>query len=115
MYSYKRLAGELCGAAIAVVWIAWALLAPGNMVFLVVAIALTILFGVLAGGLLREDVSYKRITGELCGAAIAVVWIAWALLAAGDMVFLVVALILTILLGVLSGGLIKLSAETKEI
>ncbi|MFX1466100.1 MAG: hypothetical protein ACFFA5_06475, partial [Promethearchaeota archaeon] len=51
--------------------------------------------------------------GELLGATIAVVWISFALLGAGNMVFLAVAISLTILLGVLSGGLIKLS-KTQE-
>jgi len=57
--------------------------------------------------------NYKRLVGELLGAAIAVVWIAFALLGQGCLVFLVVAISLTILLGVLSGGFIKLSAKTK--
>ena len=45
--------GELFGAAIAIVWICFALLAPGNMVFLAVAISLTIVLGVLSGGFLK--------------------------------------------------------------
>jgi len=53
LYNYKRLVGELLGAAIAVVWISYALLDPGNMVFLVVAISLTILLGVLSGGFIK--------------------------------------------------------------
>ena len=62
-----------------------------------------------------EDLyNYKRLIGEMLGAAIAVVWISFALLGAGNMVFLVVAISLTILLGVLSGGLIKLSTKTQE-
>jgi len=53
LYNYKTLVGELLGAAIPVVWISYALLGPGNMVFLVVAIALTILLGTLSGGLIK--------------------------------------------------------------
>jgi len=53
LYNYKILVGELLGVAIAVVWISYALLGPGNMVFLVVAIALTILLGTLSGGLIK--------------------------------------------------------------
>jgi len=52
LYNYKRLVGELLGAAIAVVWIAFALLGSGDRLFLVVAISLTILFGVISGGLI---------------------------------------------------------------
>ena len=57
--------------------------------------------------------NYKRLVGELLGASIPVVWISYALLRSGSLVFLVVAISLTILLGVLSGGFIKLGAETK--
>jgi hypothetical protein len=53
LYTYKMLLGQLFGAAIAVVWISWALLGAGNMVFLVVAISLTILLGILSGGLIK--------------------------------------------------------------
>lgn len=111
MYNYKRLLGELFGAAIAVVWILFAFLGAGNFVFLAVAISLTILLGVLSAGFLRSSSmggNYKRVLGELFGAGIAVVWICFALLAPGDMLFLVVAISLTILFGVLAGGLIKL-------
>ncbi len=118
MYNYKRLVGELLGAAIAVVWISYALLGLGNMVFLVVAIALTILLGTLSGGLIalsKKKIDYKELIGWLLGAVIAVAWISYALLGPGDMVFLVVALSLTILLGTLSSGLIALSRKkTKE-
>lgn len=59
--------------------------------------------------------NYKRLIGELLGAAIAVVWVSFAILGLlGNMVFLAVAISLTILFGVLSGGFIKLSAKTKE-
>jgi len=53
LYNYKRLFGELLGATIPVVWISWALIVPGNLVFLAVAISLTILLGVLSGGFLK--------------------------------------------------------------
>ncbi len=67
-----------------------------------------------------EDLyNYKKLVGELLGAAIAVVWICFALLYSfldimGARVFLVVAISLTILLGVLSGGFLKLSKKDKE-
>jgi hypothetical protein len=114
MYNYKRMLGELFGVAIAVVWILFAFLGAGNFVFLAVAISLTILFGVLSGGFIRfsnEGINYKRLLGELFGAGIAIVWVCFALIAPGDMLFLVVAISLTILLGVLAGGLIKLSKK----
>ena len=53
MYNYKKLVGELFDAAIAVVWMIFALIDPGNMVTLVIATCLTILFGVLSGGFLK--------------------------------------------------------------
>jgi len=117
LYNYKNLLSELLGVAIAVVWISFAILGAGNMVFLVVAISLTIIFGVLSGGLIalnKNKVGYKEVVGWLLGAAIAIVWICFAILGAGNMVFLVVAISLTIIFGVLSGGLIKLNAKTKE-
>ena len=58
--------------------------------------------------------NYKRLVGELLGATIAVVWIMWALGGAGSPGGLAVAISLTILLGVLSGGFIQLSTITKE-
>ena len=64
---------------------------------------------------MKDLYDYKKLLGELLGAAIAVVWICYALIAPGDMLFLVVAISLTILFGVISGGLIKLSANTKEV
>jgi len=53
LYNKKRLSGELLGATIPVVWICWALIVPGNLLFLAVAISLTILLGVLSGGFLK--------------------------------------------------------------
>lgn len=114
MYNYKRLLGELFGAAIAVVWILFAFLGVGNMVFLAVAISLTIMFGILSGGFLEmgnKAIDYKQLLGWLFGGAIGVVWICFAIIAPGDMVFLVVAISLTILFGVISGGLVKLSSK----
>ena len=116
MYNIKTLIGEILGAAIAIVWIAFAFLGAGNMLFLVVAISLTILLGTLSGGLIalsKKEVDYKELLGWFFGAAIAVVWISYALLDPSNMLFLVVAISLTILFGVLSGGLIKLSAKSK--
>ncbi len=63
---------------------------------------------------MKDLYNYKRLVGELLGAAIAVEWIAYALLGSGDRLFLVVAISLTILLGVLSGGFLKLSKEDEE-
>jgi len=60
LYNTKRLIGELLGAAIAIVWICYALIAPDNMVFLAVAISLTILFGVLSGGFLKLSAEPKE-------------------------------------------------------
>ena len=118
LYNSKTLVGELLGAAIAVVWISYAFLGAGNMLFLVVAISLTILLGTLSGGLIalsKKEIDFKQVVGWLLGAGIAVVWVSFALLGLlGIMVFLVVAISLTILFGVISGGLIKLSAGTKE-
>ncbi|MFX1236450.1 MAG: hypothetical protein ACFFAS_12075 [Promethearchaeota archaeon] len=116
IYNYKNLIAELLGVCIAIVWICFGILGAGNLVFLVVAISLTILLGVISGGLIavsEKNVDHKEVIGWVLGAAIAVVWISFGILGAGDMVFLVVALSLTILLGVLSGGLISLSAKTK--
>ena len=117
MYNYRRLVGEIFGAAIAVVWIAFGLLGAGNLVFLVVAISLTILFGVLSAGFIgigKKEVGFKEVLGWFFGAAIAVVWVAFGILGTGDMLFLVVAISLTILFGALSGGFIKLGSKNKE-
>jgi len=127
LYNYKRLVGELLGASIAVVWICFAFLVVliGNvLLFLAIAISLTILLGVLSGGFLKlskkdeenKEVlyNYKRLVGELLGASIAVVWICWALLVPGNLLFLAIAVSLTIILGVLSGGLLKLSKQDEE-
>ena len=114
MVDYKEVISWLLGATIAVVWIAYALLGPGNMVFLVIALALTILLGTLTGGLIaisKNKKDYKEVIGWLFGAAISVIWISYALLMPGNMVFLVIALALTILLGTLTGGLISLSKK----
>ena len=78
MYNSKTLIGELLGALIAVVWIAFAFLGAGNMLFLVVAISLTILLGTLSGGLIalsKKEVDYKEVLGWLFGASIGVVWV----------------------------------------
>ncbi|MFX1528256.1 MAG: hypothetical protein ACFFB4_11860 [Promethearchaeota archaeon] len=115
MADYKEIIGWFFGAAIAVVWIAFGILGAGNMLFLAVAISLTILFGVLSGGFIalsKGKNNYKEVIGWLFGAAIAVVWILFALIAPGDLVFLVVAISLTILFGVLAGGLIKLGTKS---
>ena len=124
MVDYKEVIGWVLGAAIGVVWISYGLLSGmmdywSGRVFLVVAISLTILLGTLSGGLIalsQNKADYKEVIGWLLGAAIGVVWVSFAILGLlGNMVFLVVALALTILLGTLSGGLIALSKKkTKE-
>ena len=124
MYNKKRLIGELLGATIAIVWICFAFLVvlTGHvLLFLAVAVSLTILLGVLSGGFLKlskqdeenkENLyNTKRLIGELLGAAVPVVWICWALIVPGNLLFLAIAISLTILLGVLSGGFLKLSKQ----
>jgi hypothetical protein len=117
LYNSKTLIGELLGVGIAIVWIAFAFLGAGSRLFLVVAISLTILLGTLSGGLIalsKKDIDYKEALGWLFGAAIAVVWVAYALLDPNNMMFLVIGISLTLVFGVLSGGLIKLSSKNKE-
>jgi hypothetical protein len=61
--------------------------------------------------------NYKRLVGELLGALIAVVWICFAFLVVlfgNVLVFLMIAISLTIILGVLSGGFLKLSKQDEE-
>jgi hypothetical protein len=114
MSDYKKLIGELLGAVIAVAWITWALIWPGNMVGLVISLAITILLGTLSGGLIAisaNKIDYKEAVGWLLGATIGVAWIIWAILFPGDMVGLVIALAITILFGTLSGGLISISKK----
>jgi ABC-type Fe3+-siderophore transport system permease subunit len=111
---YKEVIAWILGATIAVVWITFAFLGAGNMLFLVVALALTILLGTVSGGFIaisKKKSDYKDVIGWLCGAGIAVSWITYALLDPGNMILLVVALALTILLGTISGGLIALSKK----
>jgi hypothetical protein len=113
----KKLIGELLGALIAVAWITWALLWPGDMVGLVIALDITILCGTLAGGLFaisENKIDYKEAVGWVLGAAIGVAWITWAMLWPGDMVGLVVALTITILCGTLAGGLIGTSKKKSK-
>jgi hypothetical protein len=117
MYNKKTLIGEILGALIAVVWIAFALLGAGSMLFLVVAISLTILLGTLSGGLIalsKKEIGYKEVLSWMFGASIPVAWISWALLAPGDMLWLVVAIAITIVFGSISGGIIRLSSNNKE-
>jgi hypothetical protein len=51
MNTWKEIIGALLGALIAVLWICYALIAPGSMIFLAVAIGGTIIIGTLSGGL----------------------------------------------------------------
>jgi ABC-type Fe3+-siderophore transport system permease subunit len=109
MVDTKRLIADLLGAVIAVVWIAWALLFPGNMVGLVIAIDITVLCGTLSGGLYAisaDKNDYKEVIGWLLGASIGMAWMTWAMLCPGNMVGLVVAIAISIIFGTLSGGLL---------
>ena len=117
MVDYKEVIGWLFGAAIAVVWVAFALLGAGNMVFLVVAISLSILLGVSSGGFIelsKNQIDYKELIGWLLGSVVGIVWVAYGLLGPGDMVFLVAVISLTILLGTASGGFLALSKSAKS-
>ena len=114
MTDYKEIIGWVFGATIAVAWISFALLGPGNMIFLVVALSITIICGTLSGAftaLGRDKIEYKEAIGWVFGAVIPVAWIIYALLGSGNMVLLVVALTVTILCGTISGGLIALSKK----
>ena len=56
MYNKKRLIGELLGAAIAVIWICFVffiILFGYVLLFLAIAVSLTILLGVLSGGFIK--------------------------------------------------------------
>jgi len=128
LYNYKRLVGEVLGAAVAVVWIMFVFLVVvmigSVLLLLAVAISLTLILGVLSDGFLKlskkdeenkEDLyNYKTLVAELLGAGVPVVWICWALLVPGNLLFLSIAISLTILLGVLSGGFLKLSKNDQE-
>jgi hypothetical protein len=114
LVDYKEVIGWILGAVIAIVWINFALLNPGNMVFLVIAISLTILLGTLSGGFIalsKNKSEIKEVIGWVVGAAIVIAWIIYALLGPGNMVLLVIAISLTILLGTISGGMIALSKK----
>jgi hypothetical protein len=117
MVDYKEIIAWLLGASIAVVWISFGILGAGNMIFLAVAIDLTILFGTMSGGLIavsQNKIEYKEAIGWLFGAFIPVAWISYALIDPGDLVLLVIALALTILFGTLSGGFIALSKKKSK-
>ena len=114
MVDIKEVVGWMFGAAIAVAWIAFAILGAGNMVFLVVALGITILCGTLSGGLIalsRDQIDSREAIGWALGAVIPVAWISYAILDPGNMVLLVVALAITILCGTLAGGLIALNKD----
>ena len=129
LVDYKEVIGWVLGASIGIVWISYGLLSGmmdywSGRVFLVVAISLTILLGTLSGGVIalsKKKNEWKEVVGWLLGASIGIVWISYGLLVGmmdywSGRVFLIVAISLTILLGVLSGGLTALSkkAKTKE-
>ncbi|MFX1376366.1 MAG: hypothetical protein ACFFA0_11170 [Promethearchaeota archaeon] len=87
------------------------------MIFLAVAIALTIMLGTLSGGFIalsQDKADFKDVIGWLCGAAIGAIWPSFAIAGLlGNMVFLVIAIACTIILGTLSGGLLGLSKKSK--
>ncbi|MFX1457405.1 MAG: hypothetical protein ACFFDB_18720 [Promethearchaeota archaeon] len=116
MVEYKEVIGWVFGASIAIAWVVWALITPGDMLGLVICISISIIFGVISGGLAaisQEKASYKEVLGWLLGASIAVTWVAWALLYPGSMVGLAVAIAISILFGTISGGLIALEEKAK--
>jgi hypothetical protein len=109
MVDSKKLIADLLGAVIAVAWVTWAILFPGNMLGLVIALAITILGGTLSGGLYGISANkndYKEVLGWLLGASIGVAWITWALLCPGNMVGLVICIAISIIFGTLSGGVL---------
>ncbi|MHA1884305.1 MAG: hypothetical protein ACXAAI_15935 [Promethearchaeota archaeon] len=118
LVDYKEVIGWMLGASIAVVWISFAFLGAGNMMFLVVAISLTIMLGTASGGLTavsQKKSDSKEVVGWMLGASIAVVWMSFAMLGLlGFSIFLVVAISLTIILGTLSGGFISLSKKNTK-
>ncbi|MHA1914729.1 MAG: hypothetical protein ACW986_07305 [Promethearchaeota archaeon] len=118
MVDYKEVIGWMLGASIAVVWISFAFFGAGNMLFLVVAISLTIILGTLSGGFIgisKKKNDTKEVVGWMLGASIGIVWMSFAMLGLlGIMIFLVVAISLTILLGTLSGGLIGISKKNTK-
>ena len=57
---WKEAVGAVLGAAIAVAWVSWALVTPGDTVGLVIAIAITIIFGTLSGGLYALSEKEKK-------------------------------------------------------
>ena len=61
---WKQAAGAVLGSAIAVAWVSWALVTPGDIVGLVIAIAITIIFGTLSGGLYSLSEKEKK-SGKL--------------------------------------------------
>jgi uncharacterized membrane protein YfcA len=117
--NWKEVVGALLGAGIAVVWVSFAILGFLSIgVYLAIALTLTIMLGTLSGMLYassKEKVDWKQAVGALLGATIGAVWASFAVAGLlSDRVFLVVAIVLTILLGTLSGGLYALSAKDKE-
>ncbi|MHA2398580.1 MAG: hypothetical protein ACXADU_06790 [Promethearchaeota archaeon] len=118
MVDYKEVIGWMLGASIAVVWISFAFLGAGNMMFLVVAISLTMILGTLSGGFIgisKKKNNTKEVVGWMLGVSIAVVWMSFAILGLlGVSIFLVVAISLTIILGTLSGGIIGLSKNNTK-
>jgi uncharacterized protein YacL len=51
MNTWKEIIGAILGVLIAVLWVSYAVIAPGSMLFLAIAIVGTIILGILTGGL----------------------------------------------------------------
>lgn len=58
--NWKEVLGVLFGVLIGVVWIGFALLGSNDMVILFIAIALTMIFGTLSGGLFVMSYQVKK-------------------------------------------------------
>jgi len=114
LVDYREIIGEILGAVIAVAWIVWAILFPGNMVGLVVALGITMILGATSGGLIavaRQKKDYKDLITWVLGASIGFAWVAYAMLDPANMVCLVVALAITIIFGAIIGGVNKLGSK----
>lgn len=58
--NWKEVLGALFCVLIGVIWIGFALLGPGDMVILFFAIAFTMVFGTLSGGLYAMSFQEKK-------------------------------------------------------
>ena len=60
MENWKEVIGALFGVLIGVVWLGYVLIGPGDIMFLFVAIALTMVFGTISGGLYSISAQSKN-------------------------------------------------------